>query len=179
MEELIGEIASLGHKLGLHFDARPYPLPAAEPQEYLAKRILHESAFFSQCFGVEVSAFSLHNPTVLPPGLGVKGNGFCNIPCADATRFHENFLYASDSRGGWRRSDLPRILKERRPKRLHDLTHPVRWTPEPWSARGTLFRHLDGWQAKKRKMLHATALSWEKPIDEAMDNHIQYSILND
>lgn len=176
MESVVQEIAEMGHKIGLHFDPLPYSAPTPNPVKYLTDQLSVEIDFFKKCFHLDVSAFSLHNPTVINGSFSEQASHFFDIPCADTVHLSHKFLYISDSRGGWRRRALPTIIDKCCDKRLHVLTHPVRWTPEPCSIQEMLFRHMDGWLAKKRSMLQKTVEYWKHPINESLDREIQKNI---
>ena len=178
IEPVIREIAELGHKIGLHFDPLPYYNAAyPNPEKHMAEQLAVEIDFFKKCFHLDIAAYSLHNPTIICDRFWEHKGHFFDVPCADAVSPTHNFLYVSDSRGGWRRRELPAIIAKGSDKRLHVLTHPVRWTPKPCSIHKMLFRHLNGWFALKKNMLQKTAEYWERPIDESLDKEIQKDII--
>ena len=58
--------------------------------------------------------------------------------------------YVSDSNGYWRHSRLPDVLAEGEAERLHVLTHPEWWQPQPMSPRERLERCIEGRSAAVR-----------------------------
>lgn len=72
----------------------------------------------------------------------------------------DNFLYVSDSRGGWMRKNLPAILDAGTELRLMVLTHPFRWTPVPEKSEALLPRCLNGRNDYVLWVISATMRLW-------------------
>ncbi len=170
MDRLIREIVRLGHRIGLHFDPAPYAETHGQDAGPLADCISLEKRILEECFSVRVNALSFHNPTVVSSGIDRRANRIAGMINADGLSLKEGYTYISDSRGGWRREDLPLRVREKSINNLHVLTHPVRWTPTPLSVEGMLYRHVEGHADNLRGILARTAKYWEKPIDESQDH---------
>jgi len=67
----------------------------------------------------------------------------CGLPSAYAPTIQNNYVYCSDSNGYWRFKSLHDVLNENYQK-LHILTHPAMWTPEPMSPRERVQRCING-----------------------------------
>jgi len=134
VSRLIVQIAALGHALGLHFD----PGFAREaPDEALA----HERALLERLHERPIEAFSVHNPEYANwADNRDEIAGMVNV-YGDALR--ERFVYCSDSNGLWRHRSARDVL-EAGSDRVHVLTHPEWWVPEPMSPRERISRCVEG-----------------------------------
>jgi len=136
----VHEIVALGHELGLHFD--PTFETAREPLDALAA----ERRLLEEVFGVPVSAFSLHNPVVA--GWSADADEVAGMVNAYGAGLRERFSYCSDSHGVWRHRSLRDVLEQANDERLHVLTHPEWWVPEPMPPRERVTRAIDGRAAR-------------------------------
>jgi hypothetical protein len=135
------EILALGHWLGLHFDASVHSDLAGERK--LHRRIEEERRLLEGWLGYSVVAVSLHNPDVHSiPGLSAEQ--LAGLPNAYARTLEDRYLYVSDSNGYWRYRRLDVVLTSRDVERVHVLTHPEWWPPEPMSPRARLKRSAEG-----------------------------------
>lgn len=143
----IVELLHLGHQLGLHFDLGFYDfLPdKTKDVEFLLEQ---EQRMMQTVFQTKISSFSLHNPRPedlknLRPGMI---SGMVN---ANSEYIRENYSYCSDSNGYWRFQDLGDLLADAADEKIHILTHPEMWTPEPMSPRARVARCIDGRAARQ------------------------------
>jgi len=115
--EIIKELMSLGHHIGLHFDEKRYGISNKEELDYWIHR---ESQILSYALGKEVKVVSMHRPSkwVLQNNIQFK-----DIINSYSKEFFSNFKYLSDSRMHWR-ENVVEIIKSRSYNRLHILTHP-------------------------------------------------------
>lgn len=134
-------IADLGHEIGLHFDASSLAntnWSADKLQEALAR----ECDLFAAITRIQVRSVSWHNP------------GFSNLLDFDADQIgglinaygrslRADYTYCSDSNGYWRFKPMPSVIAEGH-ERLHLLTHPGWWTPEPLPPRSRIERAVAG-----------------------------------
>jgi len=135
------EIAALGHAIGLHFDPQFHGLAAAD-RSHLERAVLAERDVLERVVDVRVSALSFHDPDVA---------GFTSLPDdrvaglvnAYGPAVRDGFTYCSDSNGYWRFTPLADVLVSDA-KKLHVLTHPEWWVPEPLSPRDRVARAIDG-----------------------------------
>ena len=134
-------ILELGHWLGLHFDPQFYARDDAggdvEPSIERERRLLEELT------GTPVGALSFHNPGV--GGLEVPdADRLAGIVNAYGRGIRERYSYVSDSNGYWRHRRLPEVLEAAEEERLHVLTHPEWWQPEPMPPRERVERCIEG-----------------------------------
>ncbi|HET6893299.1 MAG TPA: hypothetical protein VFH31_19520, partial [Pyrinomonadaceae bacterium] len=134
------DIADAGHWVGLHSSTNGSEHFSPETIEQKAK---WERNVLSDLLGTEIGAISFHDPT--PETLlalnGEKIAGMVNVyGSAIRTLYH----YCSDSNGYWRYQRLSDLLRTEQPARLHVLTHPEWWTPDPMSPRERIVRCVEG-----------------------------------
>lgn len=137
--EKLGQIVALGHDIGLHFDAGYYG-PGAQALE---TGLAWEKKLLEDLLHRPVAAFSFHDPA---PDIFDKFPmdvlaGMTNVYGASVrSRYH----YCSDSNGYWRHERLHDLLEAGSEPRLHVLTHPEWWVPEPMSPRERVRRCIEG-----------------------------------
>lgn len=109
-------IQSMGHEIGLHFDAKAYP---EGTEQELVEHIRKEMDILSQLLGGPVSTMSMHRPsaTVLESNLKIQG-----VEISYEKTFFCDFKYLSDSRRHWREPVLD-IIRSQAYDHLHILTH--------------------------------------------------------
>jgi hypothetical protein len=61
----------------------------------------------------------------------------------------QHWGYCSDSMGIWRHRRLRDVLEAGEDERLHVLTHPEWWVPEPQSPRARVARAIEGRAARQ------------------------------
>ena len=142
VREVIRNIQALGHEIGLHFDPMYYGGDISN-RENMEKWMTYERDILSEVSGQPVRVFSFHNPSV--NGLVEIGHehmgGMVN---AFSTSIQKNFSYCSDSFCYWRYRRLMDVLQDETIQKLHVLTHPVCWTPEPISPYARFVRAVRG-----------------------------------
>lgn len=140
--KIIGDIAGLGHTIGLHFD------PARDGEELASREKLEEELIFEckilgKALGIFPTAFSWHNPTsgnwltMEDEFIGGVLNAYCRA-------ISSRYRYVSDSNGVWRHARLPDVLKDTSIENLQVLTHPAWWVPAPLPPRERIERAVDG-----------------------------------
>lgn len=138
--EQINKIIDVGHPLGLHYDIAFYQ----KPSKYFAPfdLIEEERDLIWDVFGRKPMAISFHNPSFLNIDIPVcyKIDSMVN---ASSAFIRKNYKYCSDSNGVWGYSNLETILNENH-QRLHVLTHPEWWTPEPMHPMEKVARCING-----------------------------------
>ncbi len=137
---VLRQIVTLGHDIGLHFDAEVCAHQAAPDFD---RRIAFEARVLEEVAETSVAAFSLHNPTTL---VGASLNepfraGLVNGSCSDLRAL---FSYCSDSNGLWRFRTLAEMIADPSVGRLYALTHPEWWQAEPMPPRQRLQRCIEG-----------------------------------
>lgn len=137
---ILRQIVSLGHDIGLHFDAEVCAHQAAPDYD---RRIAFEAGVLEEVSETSVASFTLHNPTTL---VGVSLDepyraGLVNGSCSE---LRANYAYCSDSNGLWRYRSLAEMIADPTISRLYALTHPEWWQSEPMPPRQRLQRCIDG-----------------------------------
>jgi hypothetical protein len=139
----VREIITLGHELGLHFD------PTFETSRDPLDALSSERGLLENVFGVPVRSFSLHNPVVA--GWSAEDDEVAGMVNAYGRGLRERFAYCSDSHGTWRHRRLEDVLEEAAEERLHVLTHPEWWVPEPLPPRERVTRAIEGRAARTQE----------------------------
>lgn len=138
VQRVTEEICSLGHALGLHFDARNYPVDTVAALE---KHLHAERRFLEEYCNLSIKAFSFHNPATLTDEF--REHSYAGMVNTYAEYFRTQLEYVSDSNGIWRHRSLTEVLASD-PPRLHVLTHPIWWSDTALSPRARLLRCVDG-----------------------------------
>lgn len=136
----VREILALGHELGLHFD------PGFETSRSPLDALAAERRLLEDVFSVPVRAFSLHNPVVA--GWSADDDEVAGMVNAYGAALRSTFTYCSDSHGVWRHRRLHDVLEQASDERLHVLTHPEWWVPEPLPPRDRVTRAIEGRAAR-------------------------------
>jgi hypothetical protein len=137
--QIIKEIISLGHDLGLHFDIAFYN-PSTELS--LDNLVIREASHLESLFGIQPAVFSFHNPTAAH--LHFEAEYYGGLLNCYSRRFKKDIAYCSDSNGYWRFRRLKDVLKDATDDRLQVLTHPGWWQTLPMAPRQRVFRSVYG-----------------------------------
>ncbi len=135
----IKEILSLGHDLGLHFDAAFYEISS---EEHLEQVIKIETDYIYSLLGTKPVAFSFHNP--IAKNFSCDKDHYGGLVNCYSKRFKEEVSYCSDSNGYWRFQRLFDVLLENNDPCLQVLTHPGWWVRKPAPPRQRIFRSIYG-----------------------------------
>ena len=123
----IREINSLGHNIGLHFDASLYN-SSFSCLDYAATQ---ECEILEKTVGLRPDFISFHRPAESLLGLDKK---FAGRYHTYNKRFFADFGYVSDSRGEWRFGPPDEHQAFVAGKAMQVLTHPIWWTIEGQTA---------------------------------------------
>lgn len=115
--DILTEIISLGHDIGLHFDELRYNCKNTEDIKVMVKK---EVETIYKYMDYHIKSVSMHRPSKLVLGNDIKINGLIN---SYSKEYFEYFKYLSDSRMLWK-EDVEEIIVSQKYKRLHILTHP-------------------------------------------------------
>ncbi len=140
---VIRQIAGLGHEIGLHFDMDVGLEAEAVSREKILDRIGLEKRLIEAVAGVPVTTMSFHNYVLHESRLD-RADEICGMLNSSTKAYQDGYKYVSDSNGIWRYDRLEDVLSEPPFPRLHVLTHPVWWTPEPMPPVMRLRRVVDG-----------------------------------
>lgn len=135
--EIAGEISSLGHRLGLHFNPHaPRMTKAAEDA------ILFELNAMTERLGLKIDRFSIHRPTADLLEQRIHIDGFINAYSQEFFSYYSPeeeipdeppVKYVSDARNQWcytGRFDFPDEAFFKSYKKVQLLCHPYTWTEQ-------------------------------------------------
>jgi hypothetical protein len=140
--ERLRQIVALGHELGLHFDPQFAGLSPAD-RDALAHAVSRERDVLQETVGAPVVAVSFHDPD-LAGFMEIPDDRIGGLVNAYGSRLRRDFVYCSDSNGYWRFRPIRDVLAEPGHERVHVLTHPEWWVPEPMPPRARVARAIDG-----------------------------------
>lgn len=140
---ILKEIAGMGHEIGLHFDWDVFDRPASITEQQAHERIFFEKGVVQTVLNVPVRSISFHNHALNTDHV-MGTDTICGMLNAAAPRIQDQFKYCSDSNGIWRYDRLHDLLSGHPIPRLHVLTHPVWWVPEPMRPVDRFRRAVDG-----------------------------------
>jgi hypothetical protein len=137
--QIVKEILTLGHDIGLHFDAAYYDVQSEGQLDALVER---EASWLADWFGVKPVAFSFHNPTDFL--LACDHDNYGGLPNCYSKTFKTKTPYCSDSNGYWRFRRLWDVLENAQDPCLQVLTHPGWWQEVAQHPRERIFRSVYG-----------------------------------
>ena len=120
---IVKEIFSLGHEIGLHFDPHFYDI---SKEEELYDKIKEEKRVFEKLLGFKIKAISFHNTDDFI--MSCKSKNYCGLINTYSGFFQSQYRYCSDSNGYWRHERLFDFLLATEPGPIQVLTHPEWWT---------------------------------------------------
>ena len=146
IRDIVCEIISLGHSVGLHYEPDFYQV---ENDKDFNKYLEIEVALLEKITCCKIAVFSFHNPSesMILEYSDYKYSGLINTY---SSFFRENFGYCSDSIGYWRFRRLEDVLREADDKNLQVLTHPAWWQEEEMSPRQRIQRCIEGRASKQQ-----------------------------
>lgn len=136
------KILELGHELGLHFDPHFYHTIFGSNCD-LIKYVKIEKKLLEELFENKVVAISFHNPDTFL-NFDTKKEKILDMVNVNSNYIKTHYAYCSDSNGYWRFERLEDILLKTDILKLHVLTHPGWWAPEPMSPRNRITRCIEG-----------------------------------
>lgn len=128
--DILREIQSLGHFIGLHFDPHYYNITN---KKQLDRFIKLDKEYFEKVFEIKLHSFSFHNTN--PFILSCEDFTYGGLINVYANFFKDNFQYCADSTGYWRYEILDQLIKDKNVTHLQVLTHDAMWTNEILSPR--------------------------------------------
>lgn len=124
---LAHDIRAHGHEIGLHFDGDVYGVRHWTLPE-LEAAVARERTVLETILDAPVASMSWHNPD-LSNLLEFDEDVVAGLRNAYAGSLRD-YVYGSDSNGYWRFKPMAEVIAEGH-ERLHLLTHPEWWTPDP------------------------------------------------
>lgn len=132
----IKNIIELGHKIGLHFDAKLYD---GMDSKDLINALKNEMETLSLLTSSKIESFSIHRPTKEEIESDIQLDGFINTY---NQKFFKKFKYISDSRMRWRESP-EEVIECGKYLQLQVLTHPIWYKEENADISTVLKNFLD------------------------------------
>jgi hypothetical protein len=120
-KHIVKEIISLGHWIGLHFDAQPYENSESHD---IAIHVDQERAWLSEEFNVLVDVVSFHQPSFRILDNQIKLNCLNTYDRFDMAGVH----YLSDSNMSWKEGCPSHLFHQHQYQKLQLLLHPEWWT---------------------------------------------------
>jgi hypothetical protein len=145
---LLRRIRSLGHEIGLHFDAGAYSTAIAAGDN-LESMLRRERSFVENLLESSIKVVSWHNNPDQSNLLHFDADEIAGMLNVYAGRLRRDYAYCSDSNGYWRFRPMDQVIREGH-DRLHLLTHPEWWTPEAMSPSERVDRAILGRARKIR-----------------------------
>jgi hypothetical protein len=155
----IRSILAGGHELGLHFD----PLFFDGHGEGMEGALAKERRLLEEIFDCEVRAFSLHNPELA--GWNDGRDEIAGMTNVYGDTLRGEWTTASDSSGYWRFGPIREVIESGEHERLHVLTHPEWWVPEPMSPRERVNRAIEGRAAYQHGRFDGIVAALGRTID--------------
>ena len=137
--EIIKEVASMGHRIGLHFSPNPN-LPGT--LESLENQLMDQALVLKNAIQLSVSSFSIHNPTTFHSEYFDK-SVHSRLRNASSSLLRKTYSYCSDSNGYWRYKSLESLIRNPDITRLYVLTHPIWWQDNNLLARERVNVHFE------------------------------------
>lgn len=161
--KIFREIVILGHEVGLHFDMDVIESECLA-EDLLMERILLEKNLLSQLLNCELVSFSFHNHVLHLENI-VDSEEICGMRNLASPTFYRQAKYLSDSNGIWREETLEELLSGASFSKLHVLTHPVWWTPEPLVPLKCVSRAVEG-RARANKIMYIQIMQRDGRLKE-------------
>lgn len=136
---ILQEIKSLGHHIGLHFDSHYYNV---QTEEELDRFIKQDKEYFEKVFDLNIEVFSFHNTT--PFTLSCEKRHYANLINVYSDYYKEKYNYCADSTGYWRYEILEDVLKDANVKHLQVLVHDAMWSEKVLSPRQRVRKSIQG-----------------------------------
>lgn len=134
--DIIYEIISLGHQLGLHFDESTYKI---ENKTDLNNCIEKEINLIRNYFSINIYAVSMHRPSKCLLNNDIKLDKYINTY---EKRFFKDFKYLSDSRRQWKEGCICNKININKYNKLHILIHPFWWTDKDINFNERMFDYI-------------------------------------
>ncbi len=155
--EILKEIISLGHHIGLHFDSHFWNI---QSEEDLDNYIRCDADYFEnviQHIGIEfkVDTFSFHNTNKFILNCNnFKYGGLINVY---SSYFKDKYSYCSDSTGIWRFDRLEDRLLDPMIQHMQVLTHDGMWSETVMSPHSRIMNCIQS-EADRLKLEYVTKL---------------------
>lgn len=141
----LNAILDCGHDIGLHFDEVRYSeiRTSVEAKD----RILEEARILSNAIEKSVEVVSMHRPSKMMLEADLEIPGMIN---SYGQTFFNEFKYLSDSRRRWR-EPIDEIVKAKKYKRLHILTHAIWYNEDEMDIHDTIYAFINSGNLERYK----------------------------
>lgn len=146
--EIIQQIQSLNHTIGLHFDEKRYNIQSIDEIEPLVEK---EANLLETVTNQPVKVVSMHRPSKIILENDLQFKHFIN---SYSSTFFKKMKYISDSRLHWR-EDPYETISSGKYEKLHILTHPFSYS-----------EHFQTMKEKFQKFLYEALYERYDNIDE-------------
>lgn len=128
--DILLEIKTLGHHIGLHFDSHYYNI---QSEDQLNQYITQDKEYFEKVFNIKLEVFSFHNTT--PFTLNCRNKTYGGLLNVYSDYYKKKYNYCADSTGYWRFEVLDDLLNDKNVTHLQVLVHDAMWSNEVLSPR--------------------------------------------
>jgi peptidoglycan/xylan/chitin deacetylase (PgdA/CDA1 family) len=128
--DILLEIKTLGHHIGLHFDSHYYNI---QSEDQLNQYITQDKEYFEKVFNIKLEVFSFHNTT--PFTLNCRNKTYGGLLNVYSDYYRNRYKYCADSTGYWRFEVLDDVLNDKKVTHLQVLVHDAMWSNEVLSPR--------------------------------------------
>jgi hypothetical protein len=164
--DAVKQIQSLGHEIGLHFDAHFWDI---KNEEELDKYLGIDKALFEDYFCITPKVFSFHNTNDFV--LSCEREQYSGMLNVYSRRIKSQYGYCADSTGFWRYEILEDRLREAKDKILQVLIHDGMWQDEVLPPRRRVYKVIEEHAAfmkksydEKLKKFGAKNIDWEGEV---------------
>jgi hypothetical protein len=149
--ECMKSLRSMGHEIGLHFDASMYKAD----HDLLEEAAVRECKILEDIIGAPIRSTAFHRPAACYPRfLGMPGP-FAARPHAYEPRFFSEAAYISDGGGTWPNGhplEHPAVSQKRG---IQLLTHPYLWMGSEYSSQQ---EKINAFLSERAKLLESEAM---------------------
>lgn len=135
--DILLEIKTLGHHIGLHFDSHYYNI---QSEYQLNQYITQDKDYFEKVFNIKLEVFSFHNTT--PFTLNCRNKTYGGLLNVYSDYYRNRYKYCADSTGYWRFEVLDDVLNDKKVTHLQVLVHDAMWSNEVLSPRQRVHKSI-------------------------------------
>ncbi len=166
--DMMREIQSMGHDIGLHFDEQRYIADDVEwSEKVVTDKILKEKAFLESIIKCQVTVVSMHRPSRKTLESNLKIPGMVN---SYGKAFFQGIKYISDSYHRWR-EDIYEVI-ESKPEKVQLLTHAFWYNEENKTRRESFMDYINRASDVAYKMLEDNILPPGVTMEESLNEDV-------
>lgn len=144
--QILKDIISLGHEIGLHFDETKYKINDIDKLEFYINK---EKETLKQAIDKDVNSVSMHRPSKWLLDSNIK---FDNLINTYSKYFFKEIKYLSDSRMLWRENVLD-IIEKQNYNKLHILTHPFWYSDKEENMESKIYDFINDAKIDRYKLI--------------------------